>query len=68
MSCEFLQGKSPEFTARATKLARILDETFDGFGTLVAEEAIDHAAIILEAIEEKGCRIVFADDADQVLQ
>ena len=69
MNAEFLIGKSPEFAARARKLARILDERFDAFGALLADEAIDHAAIVLEQIEASGARLIFADDeTSQVLQ
>ena len=50
------------FLERARKLARILDERFDGFGELVEGEAIDHAVAILEAIEAKGCRLLFAEE------
>ena len=63
MSAEFLAGKPEAFVVRATKLARVLDEKFDGFGTLIADEALDHAALILEAIEERGCTLVFPDEA-----
>ena len=59
---EFLPPRTPEFLERATKLARILDEKFDGFGTLIEDSAIDHAAVILETIEEKGCQLIFADE------
>ena len=66
MSAEFLVGKSPDFARRARKLARILDDRFDAFGELIEDEAVDHAAAILEAIEEAGCRLVFTDAHGEV--
>ena len=63
MNAGFLAGKSPEFVVRARKLASILDPRFDAFGDLVAEDTLDWVVTVLEAIDEAGCQLIFADDA-----